>query len=287
MKHRPSLVKAPLRLSITSGKGGVGKTLTTVNLAVAARRLGQSVLIFDGDLGLANVDVVLGLRARYNIRDVLDGHAELKDIIVEGPLGISLIPSGSGISSLTQLSHVQKQLIEEQIERVNQSFDLLLIDTGAGISDNVLHLNSAADRMLVVTTPEPHALTDAYALIKVMAEEAGRKSCDLLVNQTRSPEEGLKIAERISEVAMRFLNVTINYVGHVPHDPQVPKQVMQRRAASEQSTHTTSGQAWAQVARKLLQESAQDGRSKPQDGVHDFLQHLLRAEANGRAQAGY
>lgn len=247
--------KSPLTISVTSGKGGVGKTMTTVNLAVAARRMGQSVLIFDGDLGLANVDVVLGLKARYNIRDVLDGTAALKDIIVSGPMGIDLIPSGSGISSLTQLSSLQKQQLLDQISQVEGAYDLVLIDTGAGISDTVLHLNMIANHVVVVTTPEPHAMTDAYALIKVLAEEHGAKAFQLLVNQARSPEEGVKVAERITEVAMRFLGVRVSHLACVPFDPSVPKSVMQRRAASEQSTHTIAGQAWSQAARKLVGET--------------------------------
>jgi flagellar biosynthesis protein FlhG len=275
MRRSPQ-ANSPTVVTIASGKGGVGKTLTTVNLAIAARRMGQSVLIFDGDLGLANVDVVLGLTARYNIRDVLDGNAELKDIIVEGPLGIDLIPSGSGISSLTRLSPAQKQQILDQIERLEETYDLLLIDTGAGIAENVVHFARAADRTVVVTTPEPHAMTDAYALIKVLAEEHDVKSFSLLVNQTRSAEEGFKVSERIAEVAMRFLNVRVSHLGNVPSDPQVPKSVMQRRAASEQSTFTIAGQAWNQAARKLFGEACPKNRSA---NVQDFWRTLLWDEA--------
>ncbi len=277
--------KTPTVITISSGKGGVGKTLTTVNIAVAARRMGQSVLILDGDLGLANVDVVLGLSARYNIREVLDGHAELKDIVVQGPLGIDLIPSGSGVSSLTRLSPAQKQQIQDQIDRLEEAYDLLLIDTGAGIADNVIHFASTADKNVIVTTPEPHAMTDAYALIKVLAEENQVKAFHLLVNQTRSPEEGFKVADRIAEVAMRFLNVRVNHLGNVPYDPQVPKSVMQRRAASEQSTFTIAGQAWGQAARKLLGEGAVKSRNA---NVQEFWSHLLwnDAQENKASVAG-
>lgn len=274
--------KAPYTICVTSGKGGVGKTLTTVNLAVAARRLGRSVLILDGDLGLANVDVVLGLKARYNISDVLDGTAQLQDIIVSGPLGIDLIPSGSGVSSLTQLSTLQKQQILDQIGAIDRVYDLVLIDTGAGISDNVLHFNMAADQRVVVTTPEPHAMTDAYALIKVLSEEHGAKSFQLLVNQTRSPDEGVKVAERIAEVAKRFLSVKVHHLVSVPYDPAVTKSVMQRRAASEASTHTIAGQAWAEAARRLLGETTQQSKSK--EG--GFWLSLLESETGGLREVG-
>lgn len=266
--------KAPKVIAVTSGKGGVGKTLSTVHLAVAAQRMGHSVLILDGDMGLANVDVVLGLQARYNIRDVLDGHVSLQDIILTGPLGIDVIPSGSGIASLTNLSYVQQQQIIDQIPSIHKTYDILFIDTGAGIASSVTHFCSIADHVLVVTTPEPHALTDAYALIKVLAESHGVKRPHLMINQTRIESEGLKSASRITEVAMRFLDVQVSYAGHVPLDPQVTRSVMQRRAASEQSTYTISGQAWSQIARKLLGMSAANQHADAQD----FWRSLLRQE---------
>lgn len=244
--------KKPRVVTITSGKGGVGKTLTTVNFAMAARKMGHSVMILDGDLGLANVDIVLGLQARYNIRDVLDGIVRLKDIIVEGPAGIRVIPSGSGISSLVNLTYVQKQFILEEIETLDAQPDLLLIDTGAGISTTVTHFNKAADQVIVVTTPEPHAMTDAYALTKVLGEEYGISTVGLLVNQTKSPDEGLKVHERLTEVAKRFLRTKIEFLGCVPTDPQVQRSVMQRRAASESSSLTVAGQAWNQIARRTM-----------------------------------
>lgn len=252
MIRQAAATKSPTKkISVTSGKGGVGKTLTTISLASTARRMGHSVLILDGDFGLANVDVVLGLNARYNIKDVIDGVAELKDIIVQGPLGIDLIPSGSGISSLQHLSYAQRQSLLCQLDKFNVHYDFVIIDTGAGISENVLHFNSISDSVVVVTTPEPHAITDAYAIIKVLAEEHSVKSFNLLVNQTKSPDQGLKVYQRIAEVAERFLNIKVTSLGYVPHDPQIARQVMLRKTASESSTFTVAGQAWAGAFRQL------------------------------------
>jgi flagellar biosynthesis protein FlhG len=198
----------------------------------------------------------------------------LKDIILSGPLGIDVIPSGSGIASLTRLSYVQQQQIIDQISSIDKSYDVIFIDTGAGIADNVTHFCRSAHKVLVVTTPEPHALTDAYALIKVLAENHDIRQPNLLINQTRSEGEGLKMASRISEVALRFLNVQVSYAGNVPSDPQVTKSVMQRRAASEQSTHTIAGQAWSQVARKLV-----GNLESPQSSdVQEFWRCLLWQE---------
>lgn len=281
--NRVAKKHSPMVISITSGKGGVGKTLTTVNTAVSLKRMGYSVLILDGDFGLSNVDVVLGLQARSNIRDVLDGHADLRDIIVEGPMGLKVIPSGSGVASLTNLSHAQRQNLLTQVENFDEPFDVLLIDTGAGIGDNVLHFNAQSDQIVVVTTPEPHALTDAYALIKVMSENYGRKDFNLMVNQTKSAEEGLKIFERIAEVANRFLNIEVAYLGHVPLDPQVPKSVMARRAASEQSTFTLAGQAWNQMARSLVEKCDLHARNQ---NVQEFWRNLLWTEMNSATHTG-
>jgi flagellar biosynthesis protein FlhG len=263
-------------ISVTSGKGGVGKTLTTIGLATAARRLGHSVLILDGDFGLANVDVVLGLNARYNIKDVIDGNAELKDIIVQGPLGIDLIPSGSGISSLTQLSYAQRQALLSQLDKFNIHYDFVIIDTGAGISENVLHFNAISDSIVVVTTPEPHAITDAYAIIKVLAEEHGIKCFNLLVNQTKSPDQGLKVFQRIAEVAERFLDIKVNSLGYVPSDPQISRQVMLRKTATESSTFTVAGQAWASAFRQLSGSVVKaDGNTSDA-----FWKQVFREESN-------
>ena len=245
----------PKVISVTSGKGGVGKTLTTINLALNARRNGQRVLILDGDFGLANVDVVLGLKARYNIKDVIDGHVTLSDIILDGPQGVHVVPSGSGISSLTSLSYAQKQVLLEQTQSIESAYDLLLVDTGAGISDNVMQFNVAADQVVVVTTPEPHAMTDAYAMIKVLSEQVRNPSIHLLINQAKSADEALKVFSRISEVSQRFLQLRIMQLGHVPYDPEVPMRVLKRRIGSHDIAHTLAGQAWAQLGQRLFGHS--------------------------------
>jgi len=258
-------------ISISSGKGGVGKTLTTVNFALAARKMGLSVLILDGDLGLANVDIVMGLQARYNIRDVLDGTVSLQDVIVEGPMGIQVIPSGSGISSLASLSYVQKSHILGEIGQLSTQPDLLLIDTGAGISSNVTHFNQAADKIVVVTTPEPHAMTDAYALTKVLSEEFHISEVHLLVNQAHSAAEGINVYERIADVARRFLKAKINYIGHVPSDASIPRAVMARSAVGATSTATIAGQAWNQIARNTISDLIRSMPAKRAESVWSGL----------------
>ena len=241
----------PFILSITSGKGGVGKTLTTVNLAVALQRMGHRVMVLDGDLGLANVDVILGLQPKATLHDVIEGDASFSEIIMDGPCGVRIIPSGSGFRNLTKLTATQRLKLAADLESLDEPIDVLIIDTGAGISDSVIYLNSLAHECIVVTTPEPHALTDAYAMIKVMAEDHERKLVNLLVNMVQSEGEGLKIYNRLSEVAGRFLNVDVRNAGSVPDDPQTRKAVVMRKAASEASLHTLSGQAWLKLAREF------------------------------------
>lgn len=244
--------QSPKVIAVTSGKGGVGKTVTTVNLAASYARMGYRVMILDGDMGLANVDVVLGLQARYTIRDVLDGTVSLNDIIIEGPLGIQIIPSGSGIQSLTALTYVQKVQLVEEVEKLKNTPDILLIDTGAGISSNVVNLNALADQVLVVTTPEPHSITDAYALVKVLSENNNSGDIFMAINQCRSRDEGERVFDRVQGVINQFLQTKVIYAGSVPFDTHVQRAVMQRNATSADATHTLAGQAWNQVSRNLL-----------------------------------
>ena len=240
-------------IAIANQKGGVGKTLSAVNLAVAARNAGESVVIFDGDLGLANVDVVLGLHGRYNINDVLEGIVEINDVILKGPLGIDVIPSGSGFANLADLSFVKRVQLLQSFERLNQSYDLMIVDTGAGISEGIIHMNSISDEIIVVTTSEPHSMTDAYATIKVLLQKNGDLSPKLLVNSVKSKEEGIKVWRKISDVANRFLNKQIEYLGCVPFDSSVQDAVRRQCVASEKSTHTLVGQEWNKIFGDLKQ----------------------------------
>lgn len=277
-KKRSTRKNYPYVLAIASGKGGVGKTLTTVNFAMSASLQGLKVLILDGDMGLANVDIVLGLRAKYNIRDVLDGSVSLAETILDGPFGMKLIPSGSGITSLQTLSTTQRLILLEQIACLDEDFDLLIIDSGAGIGGNVLHLSAIANRRVIVTTSEPHAFTDAYALIKVLAEEKNIGSFDLLLNMVHSRAEGDAVAARICKVANDFLGVKINYLGSIPRDASVSDRLLRGQAVSAESLHALAGQAWHQVATRLMQDG-QGQRDKQKDG--DFWASLLGPQESG------
>ncbi len=268
-------------ISIASGKGGVGKTLTTINLGLAAREMGFSVLIIDGDLGLSNVNIVLGLEARYSLIDVIEERIGLEDVILDGPLGMKLIPSGSGITKIASFGYLQKLQLLDRLESFHYDYDIIIIDTGAGISPAVLQMNSLAHQVVVVTTPEPHAMTDAYAFIKVMKEERERNSFGLVTNMVKSQDEGLKISQRIADVSRRFLDADIQHLGFVPRDPQVQQFLLNGRSMMEKAGHTISGQAWRVVARTVFQDVGVDSRFAGHQGF--WREYVLeqRREAVG------
>ncbi len=215
-------------ISVTSGKGGVGKSNLVVNIAIALRRMGERVLILDGDFGLANIDILLNLTPKVNINDVIEGRAQLRDIISHSHYGVHVLPSCSGILGIKGLSQEAKSRITEELEGLDFEYDTLIIDTAAGIGSDVIWLNSTADDVVVVATPEPTSITDAYAMMKVLNQQYKIKKIKLLVNQVKNQEEGLKVYSRIAEVVDRFLHLGIDYVGSVNFDGNLTEAVRQR-----------------------------------------------------------
>jgi flagellar biosynthesis protein FlhG len=214
--------KAPMvTLAITSGKGGVGKTNVTVNLAVALARMRHRVVVLDADFGLGNVDVLLGLAPPTHLGHVLSGEKSLREVMVHGPEGIHIIPASSGLRELTVLSTTHWERLESGLKALADDYDFLLVDTAAGIADNVIDLLATTDRVLVVTSPEPTAVVDAYAVIKVLNANGVQKDLGVLVNDARDAEEASIVFRQLQVAAERFLNRRVQSYGFVAHDPAV------------------------------------------------------------------
>ena len=245
-------------MAVTSGKGGVGKTFVAANLAAALARQGEKVLVLDADLGLANLDVVLNLFPKITLHDVFTGKCTLDEAILPAPGGFSVLLAGSGMGEYSLMTPEVRAQLQQVIAEVAPRFDRVLLDTGAGISDVVLYAVSLADDVLVVATPEPTSLTDAYATIKVLATTQGRREIQLLVNQARRPGEGRSVRQQLQQVLDRYVSadldspVRLELVGEVPADPAVREAVQRRHLLLEALPGTPAAQAVVAVASRLV-----------------------------------
>ena len=215
-------------IAVTSGKGGVGKSNVAVNLAIQFASAGKEVVLLDADLGLANADVLCNVELPFNLAHVIARKKELRDVMVKAPGGFRLIGGASGLARMADLSDADRQRLVDALAGIELEADIMVIDTGAGISPNVLSFTRAADHVLVVTTPEPTAITDAYAVIKVISKDEGDRQVSLLVNQVRSPVEARIVHERIAKVARQFLNVSVLDAGYISLDEAVVAAVRRR-----------------------------------------------------------
>jgi len=215
-------------IAVTSGKGGVGKSNIAVNLAVQLASAGKDVVLLDADLGLANADVLCNIDLPFNLAHVIARKKELREVMVKGPGGFRLIGGASGLARMADLSDDDRQRLVGALAELEQQTDVIIIDTGAGISPNVLSFTRAADQVLVVTTPEPTAITDAYAVVKVISRDGAVHRVSLLVNQVRAPAEARIVYDRIAKVARQFLNISVFDAGYIPADDNVAMSVRRR-----------------------------------------------------------
>ena len=246
-------VQHPRVITITSGKGGVGKTNIVANLGFNLCRLGQKVLILDADLGLGNLDVLLGLTPEYNLSHVIRGEKKLSEIIVPGPGRLQILPAASGIQEMTDLTAEEHHLVFRQLEELIFNFDILLIDTAAGISANVLYFNINADEIVVVATPEPTSITDAYALMKVLTVKYETDHFKVVVNSAASEQEAEEVFHQLNMVANRFLHISLDYYGAILLDENVKKGVRQQKVVSDSSPSAKASRNFAALARKIAE----------------------------------
>lgn len=221
--------KIPRIITVSSGKGGVGKTNFVTNIALVFRSLQRRVLLMDADVGLSNIDIMFGVAPKYNIKHLLSGEKSMKDIIFRAPEGIDIIPASSGIRELTQLSADQKVRIIQELESLDEDYDIFLIDTGAGISDNVVFFCSAAHDNVVIITSEPTSIADAYALIKVLYRDFGEQNFRIVVNSVRNQKEAKETFRKISTVTERFLGLNLDYLGFLPYDGRVKDAILAQK----------------------------------------------------------
>ncbi len=264
--------------AITSGKGGVGKTAVVANLAVSMAMMGKKVLILDADLGLANIDVVFGLAPKYNLNHFFSGDHALADILVEGPHGIQILPAGSGVQNFTRLDSSQKLKLLDGLDSMHNDFDFVLIDTEAGISENVTYFNTAAQEILVVTTPDPTAITDAYALMKLLSTQYHEKSFNLVVNQTQNENEALDVYRKLTMVSNRYLDISIDFLGSIPADRQMVDAIRKQRVMVDLFPVSKIATAFGQLAATICSEQAP---ATPKGGVQFFWKRLLDIGGRG------
>jgi flagellar biosynthesis protein FlhG len=238
-------------VAVTSGKGGVGKTNFSVNLGYCLLKMEHEVLIFDADLGLANVDVLLGTAPSYHLGHVLAGEKEILDLIYSAPGGLKLIAGGSGIGELADLSETELYRFIQNMRKLESQTDYLLVDTGAGVGRSVTSFVLAADVVIVVTNPEPTSITDAYAVIKTISRYNRAADVKLVVNQAASIAEADQAASRLSTTVLRFLNVSIDYLGAIPYDPQVSRSVKNQEPFYMAAPYCSASLAVEEIARRL------------------------------------
>jgi len=268
-------------IAVTGGKGGVGKTNVTLNTAIAMAQQGKRVMVLDADLGLANVDVLLGLRVVKNLSHVLSGECTLDEVLVEGPHGIKIAPATSGSQSMTELTHTEHAGLIRAFSELHTQIDVLIVDTAAGISDMVLSFSRASQDIMVVVCDEPTSLTDAYALIKILNKEHGVFRFKIVANMVRNMREGQELFSKLTKVTNRFLDVALELVATVPYDENVRKAVRKQKAIVD--LYPSSPAALA--IRKLAQQAASwPVPSQPGGHLEFFLEQLITNKAVGETR---
>lgn len=262
-------------IAVTSGKGGVGKSNFTLNFALELQKLGRKVLVFDADIGMANIDVLMGVRSRYNLYHLLKREKSMSEIIQSGPNSLPFIAGGSGLAELFSLSDEDLLYFTGQIEEIAQDLDYILFDTGAGLSKETIRFITASDECIVVTTPEPTAITDAYALVKVVHDLEHSAKFRLVVNRAVDRREAQQTADKIRLVAEKFLHLDIPVLGHVSDDPHVSQAVKKQTPFSIRFPNSPASKDIQELAIRYTQHTLQVRADSPR-GIKGFVSRLLK-----------
>lgn len=266
-------------ITVTSGKGGVGKSSISVNLAIALSRLGRRVVVLDADFGLANIEVMLGIRPQYNLADLMFRGKNLRDIITDGPENIGFISGGSGIQELTSLTKDQIVYLIQKLVELDERADVIIIDTGAGIADSVLEFVAASSEVLLIATPEPTSITDAYALLKTLNRKTEFSYEDTVIkmvaNRINTYEEGKELYDKLSIVVSKFLNLKLEYLGSIPQDVNVSKAVMRQKPAITLYPNSHFSKTITSFADILCENEPDNLQGKK--GIAQLFSNLLRS----------
>lgn len=266
---------APTVIAVTSGKGGVGKTNISVNLAVALGARGARVLAIDADLGLANMDIVMGLAPTYTTAELVRGDADIEDVLVRGPQNVWLLPGASGQYDLANLSDVHRRELFAAVDTLEDRFDVVVVDTGAGVGSNSIGFASAAKDIVVVVTPEPTSVADAYGMLKVLCTRCGVRRVKVLTNLVSGAKEGEQVFRRLANLSGRFLSIGLEHIGSVPRDPAVGRAVMRGEPVLCAYPKAPASTAIEDVAQRLIDSEDRDER---QGAMRLFWRRLLRQE---------
>lgn len=270
-------------ITVTSGKGGVGKSSTAINIALQYRKQGKRVIIFDADFGLANIEVMFGVIPKYTLADLMFKGKELKDILTEGPEGVLFVSGGSGIARLVNLDHEQVKRLVYKMSELEQMADIIVIDTGAGISPSVLEFVAASPEVLLITTPEPTSITDSYALLKALAMTPGydktTSKIKVITNKVSSAAESKNIFEKLSVVVSRFLHLDLEYLGEVPQDNAITKAIMKQRPVSLAYPTSVSSNAFSRIRERL--DSGEQYVPHQKKGVARFFSNVFGIKRKG------
>lgn len=267
-------------IAVSSGKGGVGKTNVSVNLALSMAKEGKDVMLLDADLGLANVDVLLGLNTEYDLSHVMRGERTLEEIIVDGPSNIKVVPASTGISDMANLDPAEQMGLVNAFSDLSCAVDVMIIDTGAGISDSVVKFCGASQDVIVVVHDEPASITDAYAFIKVMSRKHNVSRFHVLANMTHDSREGRELFIKLSKATDRFLDVVLNFIGAVPYDGKLRKAIQHQRAVVDAFPHSPSALAFKRITKQINnwpEHSQTDGQMK------FFVERMIQADMNQSA----
>lgn len=283
VKSQEAAIKSKAKMiTVTSGKGGVGKSSVSVNLAVQFRKMGYKVFIFDADFGLANVEVMFGAIPRYNLSDVIFHGKQIEEIIVDGPMDIKFVSGGSGISELSNITLENARFLASKLVKLEDMADIIIVDTGAGISEVVMEFVKSSREVILVTTPEPTSITDSYALLKALSKspdyDSKHTTVNVVSNKVDNQAEGKQVYNKLSVVSEKFLNVNLNFLGYIPSDSNLMKAVMQQKPVSMVYENSKASLAFKRIAEELVKEDS-SGKGKEKMGISQVFLNIFRVKS--------